>query len=81
MQRGSLAGHIDWFHDASEVDKALTSVMDLGESAAQAWGRLFGVKDHPQIEYLQMFEKHDDGTYLRAPWKTPWGFPSLDPIE
>ena len=37
--------------------------------------------DHPQIEYLQMFEKHDDGTYLRAPWKTPWGFPSLDPIE
>ena len=39
------------------------------------------LKDHPQIEYLQMFEKHDDGTYLRAPWKTPWGFPSLDPIE
>ena len=39
------------------------------------------LKDHPQIDYLQMFEKHDDGTYLRAPWKTPWGFPSLDPIE
>lgn len=39
------------------------------------------LKNHPQIEYLQMFEKHDDGTYLRAPWKTPWGFPSLDPIE
>lgn len=23
------------------------------------------LKNHPQIEYLQMFEKHDDGTYLR----------------
>ncbi len=39
------------------------------------------LKDHPQIEYLGMFEKHDDGTYLRAPWKTPWGFPNLNPVK
>ena len=39
------------------------------------------LKDHPQIEFLQMFEEHEDGTYLRAPWKTPWGFPKIDPIK
>ena len=28
--------------DANELDKALKSVTGLGESAAKAWGKLFG---------------------------------------
>ena len=36
---------------------------------------------HPQIEYLGIFEKDGDTTYLRAPWKTPWGFPKIKPIK
>ena len=44
-------------------------------------GQIEKLKDHPQIEFLQMFEEHEDGTYLRAPWKTPWGFPKIDPIK
>jgi len=37
--------------------------------------------NHPQIEYLEIFEKAGDTTYLRAPWKTPWGFPEIKPIK
>ena len=39
------------------------------------------LKNHPQVEFLNMFEKHEDGTYLRAPWKTPWGFPKINPVK
>lgn len=37
--------------------------------------------NHPQIEFLGMFDKSGDDTYLRSPWKTPWGFPEIDPIK
>ena len=36
--------------------------------------------NHPQVEFLGMFEKSGDDTYLRSPWKTPWGFPKIKPI-
>ena len=39
------------------------------------------LRNHPQVEFLNMFEKYENDTYLRAPWKTPWGFPEIDPVE
>jgi len=39
-QEGKTAKEIG--EDASELDKALKSVTGLGESAAKAWGKLFG---------------------------------------
>ena len=39
------------------------------------------LRNHPQVEFLNMFEKYENDTYLRAPWKTPWGFPKIDPIK
>tara|TARA_Y100000588_G_scaffold6850_1_gene8111 strand:+ start:407 stop:2698 length:2292 start_codon:yes stop_codon:yes gene_type:complete len=39
------------------------------------------LRNHPQVEFLNMFEKYENDTYLRAPWKTPWGFPKIDPVE
>lgn len=37
--------------------------------------------NHPQIEHLGMFDSTTGQTYLRAPWKTPWGFPEIKPIK
>jgi len=39
-QEGKTAEEIG--EDADELDKALKSVTGLGESAAKAWGKLFG---------------------------------------
>ena len=39
------------------------------------------LRNHPQVEFLNMFEKYENDTYLRAPWKTPWGFPKIDPVK
>ena len=70
--------------DKANLKKRFPEVLEIFnryEVWAVEFSEIDKLKDHPQIEYLQMFETHDDGTYLRAPWKTPWGFPSLDPIE
>ena len=39
------------------------------------------LRNHPQVEFLNMFEKYENDTYLRVPWKTPWGFPKIDPVK
>ena len=62
---------------ASEV----LEIFNRYEVWAVEFSEIEKLKDHPQIEFLQMFEEHEDGTYLRAPWKTPWGFPKIDPIK
>ena len=57
--------------------KEVMSILERYDIWAVEFSKLTELMDHPQVQALDLVQSLGEEKYVRAPWLTPWGLPTL----